>query len=177
MIGLVTPLDIVCHWFWLEPSRQISQKLSFRQGRTVFCLQTDNEPLRKVFPVLCEVVVNLKKDSPTTVEQQSFSGSIYTQCATLHQQPDFTPSHVCFAHHPTLSSLPTPPLPLLEFSLLEHLLLIIQNDYPSKASTCRDICGVPKTTLCSLILSIPTDILHVQHEVRVSSSYLMTSKY
>jgi len=125
-------------WSRVDKSQQ---KLSFRQGRTVFCLQTDDEPLRKVFPALCEVVVNLEKDSPTTVEQQSFSGSIYTQRATLHQQPDFTPSHVCFARHPTLSSLPTPPLPLLEF--LEHLLLIIQNDYPSEASTRRNICGLP----------------------------------
>ncbi|KIJ91208.1 hypothetical protein K443DRAFT_126301 [Laccaria amethystina LaAM-08-1] len=62
--GLVTPLDVVRQRFSPELSKgETEQKLSFRQCRTVFCLQTEDEPLRKIFPVLCEVVVNLKKDS------------------------------------------------------------------------------------------------------------------
>jgi hypothetical protein len=101
MIGLVTPLDVVRQRFSPEPSKgETEQKLSFRQCRTVFCLQTDDEPLRKIFPVLCEVVVNLKKDSLPRFHLH-----------TVRDPSSATSSYVYFVCHQLSLPCPTPPLP------------------------------------------------------------------
>ena len=102
----------------LRGSRQrLRKNCLFAKAGLFFACKWTTKPLRKTFPVLCKAVVNLKKDSPMAVERQSCPGSVYVQCATLYQQPDFHPLTRVFS----VSSLPTPPLPLFHSCLFEYI--------------------------------------------------------